>query len=373
MKTTFNKIFFAVFIVLWAAAAVANLLKPRREFSENENRYLAAFPKYTFESMVNGKFMNKVEDYVNDQFLVRDFWVSAQSGLEYLIGKRENNGVYIGSGALIGKIGEPNRDFISMNIEGVEHFALKTDMPVSLIIVPSAAEIQSRKLPAFAKEWDQKAEIDRIYASVKSAKCISVYDILSAHADEYIFYRTDHHWTTYGAYLAYTAYCSANGISPADYCAETVSSSFDGTLYSKSGVRFIKSDTLEAFLNGFATHCDVFNGKETVSRSGVYFPEYLDKKDKYAYFLGQNQPVVTIYGENENGPRLLMFKDSYAHCMAPMLLENYSLVTLVDLRYINVGLDNFVDIGEYDSALFLLSIETFANQSEVYKLTRLLK
>jgi hypothetical protein len=321
--------------------------------------------------MLNGKFMNSTDDYLNDQFVLRDSWISAQSVLEFISGKRESNGVFMCKNALIGKISGPNEDFINGNIAGINYFTSVTDMPASLIIVPSASEIQSYKLPLFAQVWDQKEKIDEIYGSVESAKCVSVYDTLSEHKNDYIFYRTDHHWTTYGAYLAYREYCSSLGLTPAEYSADTVSSSFNGTLYSSSGVRFIESDTMEAFRTGAAV-CDIFDGTSTSSYDSVYFPEYLAAKDKYAYFLGTNQPIVTIYGENKNGPKLLLFKDSYAHCMAPMLLENYSQITLVDLRYINGRLEDYVDIGGFDQTLFLFGIDSFVNQNNIAKLTILM-
>jgi hypothetical protein len=126
---------------------------------------------------------------------------------------------------------------------------------------------------------------------------------------------------------------------------------------------------MEAFNSGFDTYCDVFDGKETISYDSIFFSDYLDKKDKYAYFLGTNQPTVTIYGKNKNGPKLLLFKDSYSHCMAPMLLEHYSQITLADLRYMNKQLDFYFDIDNYDETLFLLSTDSFVNQNDIYKLT----
>jgi len=373
MKTTFNKIFFWSFILIWFAAVLINIVTPYRSFSENENRYLSKFPNFSFKTIVNGEFMGKVEDYINDKFILRDNWISAQSVSEYLIGKREINGVFICKNALMGKINGPNDKYIKSNIEGINYFTSETKIPSSLMIVPSASEIQPYKLPLFANVWNQKNRIDEIYKSIESAKCIPLYDILSDHKNDYIYYRTDHHWTSYGAYLAYTEYCTANNLTPAEYSADTVSTSFNGTLYSSSGVRFIDSDTIEAFKCDSDGGCDVFDGSNTVHYDSIYFPEFLDKKDKYSYFMGTNQPIVTLYGKNENGPSLLMFKDSYAHCMTPMLLEHYSKITLVDLRYIkDKPLDKYIDFDDYNNALFVLSVDSFVNQEDLLKLTYLM-
>ncbi|NLK40262.1 MAG: hypothetical protein GX303_08510 [Clostridiales bacterium] len=373
MKTKLNRIFFFTFVVLWALVVVVNLAIPYRSYSENENRYLSAFPRFSLSELFNGEFMGKVEVYINEQFLARDAWINAQSLLEYGLGKKESNNVFIGKNTLIGKISGPNDKFVEENIGGINYFTSITDIPAFVMIVPSASEILTQRMPPFAKTWSQQDTIKAAYDALEEAKGISLQEVLSEHQEDYIFYRTDHHWTTYGAYLAYTQYCSENRLEPVEYTAELVSTSFNGTLYSSSGIRFIKSDEIEAFKNSFDPRCDIFDGKTTISYDSIYFSEYLEKKDKYAYFLGTNQPIVTLYGKEENGPALLVFKDSYAHSFAPMLLEHYSKITLVDLRYINRRLDNYLDIADYDDALFLLSIDTFVNQKDIAKLTYLMK
>ena len=366
-KLTFNKIFFASFIFLWLATAAYNLVKPTSDFSENENRYLAKFPRYTTEDLLEGRFMLGVEDYINDRFVARDFWISMQSVLEYAMGKRESNGVYICSDALIGSIDEPNREYVAGNIKAINNFTKVTGLPAEIMIVPSAAEVQAYKLPRFASPWNQSAEIELIYSNIDDAVCVPVGEALKEHKYEYIYYRTDHHWTSWGAYIAYKAYCETAGITPVEYKANRVSDDFKGTLYSTSGVRFIKSDYIEAYVYSGPVRCDISNGVTARSYDSMYFSEFLDKKDKYAYFLGQNQPVITVYG-NSGGGKLLIFKDSYAHCMAPMLLENFSQVTLVDLRYVNRTFDHYFDISEYDRVLFLYSIDSFVNHSDITRL-----
>lgn len=137
------------------------------------------------------------------------------------------------------------------------------------------------------------------------------------------------------------------------------------------------SDLLKAILLrriklDFDTRCDVYSGGEIKSYDSVYFDEYLDVKDKYAYFLGTNQPIVTIYrdidSEDNSAKKLLVFKDSYAHSMAPVLLENYSQVTLIDLRYFRQQLESVIDVADYDDVLFLYGIDSFVNADDIYML-----
>ncbi len=365
MNKMFNKIFFSVFVVFWLLVAIINVITPYKEFSENENKYFSKFPKFSFEGIINGEYMHKVETYINEQFILRDNWISVQSVLEYGTGKRENNGVYIGKNALFEKLAQPESKKVDANIDAINYFAEQTRIPTKIMLVPSASEIQKDRLPAYSDTWSQKEFIDSVYEKT-TAEGVSVYEALLEHKDEYIYYRTDHHWTTYGSYLAYVEYCKELGLTPVEYSAQTVSDSFNGTLYSKSGVRFMKSDVIESFNIGYNTSLDIMELPGNVeTNDSIYFSEKLDIKDKYTYFLGDNKPVVTARADNGIDKKLLVFKDSYSHCMAPMLLEHYGEITFIDIRYVKQSLDKYIDISEYDEALFLYSVDGFANQNNL--------
>ena len=216
MNKTFNKIFFSVFVVFWLLVALINVITPYKEFSENENKYFSKFPSFSFEGIINGEYMHKVENYINEQFLLRDNWISIQSVLEYGSGKRENNGVYIGKNALFEKISQPEDKKVDANIDAINYFVEQTKIPTKIMLVPSASDVQTDSLPSFADTWSQKELIDFVYEKT-TADGISVYETLNEHKNEYIYYRTDHHWTTYGSYLGYVEYCKALGLTPVEY------------------------------------------------------------------------------------------------------------------------------------------------------------
>ncbi len=371
LNSKLNRVFFIIFVIIWAGLAVVNLLIPEKSFSENENRYLSQMPKFSLSGLLSGDFMNRTDEYVNDQFIFRDMWISVQSTAEYALGKRESNGVYVGPTALMSRLDNWDAKVIEHNLGGIKYFLQEHELPAYLMLVPAASEIYRQELPLFADPWDQERVIKGIYESLPELTPVPVGDTLSAHKNEYIFYRTDHHWTSYGAYLAYRELCSAIGLTPSEYTAKTVSKSFDGTLFSRSGFRFTQSDTIEAFVPKFSAGLEVYDGSETKSYDSPFFEEYLGQKDKYAYFLGPNQPVVTLYGDSGSGKKLLMFKDSFAHCLAPMLLGDYDQVTLVDLRYVKTSIGELLDPDEFDSVLFLFGIDTFVGQDELYKLNNI--
>ncbi|MEG2233759.1 MAG: DHHW family protein [Oscillospiraceae bacterium] len=367
MKKPINKIFFVLFVSVWCLIAVLNLAKPYSDFSENENRYLAKFPVFSWSAFIEGDFMRDIDNFLNDHFIFRDAWITVQSSAEYAIGKRETNSVYIGKGSLLGKIKEPDKEVVAGNLDGLRVFSERFKKPIYLMVVPSAAAIQTQKLPDFAVPTDELTAISDIESRSDFVRAVNISSALLEHSDEYIYYRTDHHWTTYGAYLAYAALCDTLNATPLQYSAATVSDSFNGTLYSRSGVRFIKSDSIESFTMPFDGGCAVVSSNSTAEHTSVYFDEYLSEKDKDAYFTGPNEAIVTLYGTNHTGKKLLMFKDSYAHCFAPMLLSMYDEVTLIDLRYLN-SLEAYVDIDEYDEVLCLYSFETITQQRLLNKL-----
>lgn len=367
-EKTKNLIFFWAFVVVWGAIALWNGVTPAQEFSEAENRYLKKFPKFTVATMLDGKFEDDVNTYLNDHFAGRPYWVSGQSLAEFVLGKREINSVYIGNNALLGDMSKPDEAVTDKNIAGINAFAQEHKIPVYATLVPSAAAIQPEKLPPFAAVWDERGYIDGVYSKLSAAvTTVDVYNALAVNGDKYIYYRTDHHWTTYGAYLAYDALTGPMGLKPrtrGDFAVNVVSNNFLGTYHSKTGFPLVNADVMERYRAGEAVSFEVFDGIETKTYDDIYFDEFLTKKDKYSYFLGQVQPYVTITTKSDSGRRIIIFKDSYAHCLTPMLLGDFSEIRLVDLRFINADkLDTMLDIKRYNEALFIYSTDVFSHQN----------
>ncbi len=365
-----------IFVVILLSLPIVTILMPKNDFSEVENRYLAKWPKFSIDNIIDRDYMNGIEDYVSDHFILRDGWVSMKSSIEYLTGKRENNGVFIGDDALIENIAKPNLKYVESNINGIIDFYNKTGKKSYIMLVPTALEIWQEKLPSFAEGWSQR---DFIKDTVKKLEDVTseidVYKVLYEHSDEYIYYRTDHHWTSYGAYLAYREMASAlylNQLSLNDFDIKTKTYDFNGTLYSKSSYRNTTPDRIDAYeltRGNTVTEVLVNNGAEEKSYSSIYFDEFLDKKDKYSYFLGTNEPIVTIKTNVVNGRKLLVFKDSFSHTYSQFLLADFEEIVLVDLRYLNIGVDKYIDIETFDTVMFLYNVDTFASTADIGKLS----
>lgn len=371
----FLTVLFSLFI---GGILVGSLLAPDKEFSELENRYLQTPPKLSWENLQSGKFMEDAEDYVNDHVIGRDLWVALKAWSERVSGKQENNGVYFGKNdTLINRLDEPSWEDIpaqggtsakpglETSAGYVNALVSNVDVPVYFGIIPSSAEIWSDRLPEGAPTADEKAIIDRLYDMVQTYT-IDMYSVLEEHKDEDIYYRTDHHWTSLGAYYGYTALMEAMGMEaePLNEDAKvTVTDSFYGTIFSSSGVRWVAPDHIDRYISGDGLKVTAyFDG--TPTDSTLYVDSYLDKKDKYSSFLGGNQALCVIETEHTDAPKVLVIRDSYSDSLAPFLTQNFSEIHLFDPRMNLNSVKDYVETNEIDQVVVLYSISNFISSGE---------
>lgn len=366
-----NKIFVTVFALLLAVISLANLFAPKKDFSENENRSLAVFPELSMESLKDGSFTSGFAAYLSDHFLFRDAWVSIKSAAESVMLKTSNNGVFHGrNGYLIDGFDEDSASGFDGNLEEVKNFVrmMKTDFGIDVrtVIAPNAAQILSEKLPRFAVTADGRSLSEK--AANELDGFVDVYDAMDSHKNDYIYYRTDHHWTYLGAYYAYAEYKKSLG-QTADLLEsmdiETVSDRFFGTTYSRFGFfNGRNADTLSAPSETHLGSMTVTNSKaETFS--SIYFPDALDGKDKYMYFLGGNDSIVTVETENKNGKTLLLIKDSYANSFLPYLIGDYEKIILLDMRYYQGVVPELIGQSGVTDILILYNLKSFSEDNYI--------
>lgn len=324
-------------------------LTEKKEFSEGENRYLEKFPEFTFEALREGKYTEELQNYVSDHFPLRDMFMGLKAETEIALGKREINGIYIAKdGYLIEDYAAPqNTDKI---VGQLQKFSEKVERAeVSLMLVPTAVTIYGEKLPALAPVKSQLEIRDEIYDRT-GIPAIDCYDaLMEVKKNREAFYRTDHHWTSYGAYAAYTAYCEAKEITPLPperFEIKEVSHDFKGTVYSKLNDARIKSDTITVFENP-ENRLTVYYEDKKETTDSLYNFEYLDKKDKYSIFLNNIHPLIEITNETADSDReLAVIKDSYANCLVPFLVNHYRKTYVFDTRYYKGGPSGFINDNE---------------------------
>lgn len=362
---------------------VLDMATPDRAYSELENTTLTQRPRLTAVSAdgLNNYFTSYTR-YVKDQVFGRDQWISLQSAAETtLFQKTQSGGILLGREHMMFarhySILKNEEKGMAKNLAAVQSLAQRYPGRVNLMLVPSASVVYPENVPAGAPQIDEKGILEGVAAQGEAyGRFIDVLPTLTEHKEEYLYYRTDHHWTTQGAFLGYTAAAKKMGIYPLSedfYDVEHASDKFRGTFYSKVLYNGIKPDTIDIWHlseNETQPEVEIYStfGEEPTIHDGMYFREYLDVKDKYSTFFGTNQPMITIRTGHEGG-KLLMFKDSYAHCFAPFMTEHYSEITMVDLRYIQISYKELIDVSDYDQVLFLYNASTFMSDENIKKLS----
>ena len=359
----YNLLTTLLFCLFLGGIAVLSILSQDQSFSEMENRNLRTLPELTLKRFTSGRFMTEAESYASDQIAFRDGWVAIKALGEVLSGKQENNGIYFAEdGTLIRRVDQPDENRVEENLRYLTSFVAQAEVPVYFGLIPTAASVWQDKLPDGAPSLDENAWIEDLY-SRSGAQTIDLATTLKNHSGEDIYYRTDHHWTTLGAYYGANAILNAMGLPElrlSDYSPTTVTTEFLGTNYSSAGAWWTEPDTI--------TVCVPEDGKEVTSNftgkdepGRLYAPEQLEVKNKYAYFLGGNQPLCVIRSQSD-GPKILVIRDSYSDCLAPFLSERFSEVHLFDLRYNRLSCLAYIEEHDIDMVLVLYSVETYVSE-----------
>ena len=363
-----------IFFLFLFGYMIFDISQYNKTFSELENRELDQRPIFTLSSFYNNKFSPKYESYINDQFVLRDQWISLKSRSESLLGKIENNGIMYGNdGYMFQHYTTADMERIETNTKFVNEFVqLYPDLNITMGIIPNSYMVYPEKVPVGAGQVDQTALTQKIYKSLDSSvQTLNFLEPLRSNKEQYIFYRTDHHWTTLGAYYGYSSFCEYKGWQPVllDSLIETEVADFYGTYFSKTKAYNAVPDII-TYYNIPVTQVSI-DGKEA---NGLYDLEKFQQRDKYAAFLWGNHGITVIKSDNnlrkEEGKtsRILLIKDSYGNSFAPFLTYQYDEVYVVDLRSIPVKMSEFLAENEFDDVLILYNFMNFSSDTNIAKL-----
>ncbi len=374
--------------MIWSFAA------PDQSYSDTENRFLAQMPEFSLDKLFAGKFTKDYETYITDQFPARDAWIGLKTKAELLLGKVETKGVLLGKDDYL-IVNHPATDFEGEQAEKnaaalsdslAYYMQLLGEDHVRMMLVPTASQVLTDKLPAYAQPYDQSLYVDKVQkataakleaagvkdsAAVAAALCMDVEKILKEYQEEYIYYRTDHHWTTEGAFYVYQNWAQSVGLTPlADPDLKAVSEEFEGTTYSKLHMAG-QQDILSVY-DGAADVTMLHN--QMTETEGFYDWSKLDTRDKYAMFLGGNDALLDVTRKGTDPETaesvLLVVKDSFANCYVPYAFEHFDRMVVVDLRFLNMSLKQVVEQYGVTDVLFLYNIQAAATDNSVYKISR---
>ena len=361
-----------IFILILFLFLIINIIVPNKEKSVQENRMLATKPKFRLSSLISGDYDEKFEAYMDDQFVGRDMWRKLKVTVDRICGSRLENGVYIGrNGQLLEQIEVADENHLAANIKAIKSFSeSQKKIPVRMMLVPDAANVLNHSLPALAKPEDQTQMFSMVRKDLgDSVEWIDVSTELNKHKTEKIYYKTDHHWTTLGAFYAFQAAAPSLGIEgdlSGKYVSHAVSNSFNGMLASKSGVNLGEKEQIDIYV---PTEEDtdliidyVDEGKRSTS---LYDSSKLKEKDQYTVFLGGNSSLLDIRTVSTSTKRLLLVKDSFANSFIPFLTPYYREIVVVDPRYYSGTINDLMDSYRISEVLFLYSGNTFFKDNNI--------
>lgn len=361
-----------IFILTLFLFLIINVIVPDREKSVQENRMLSTKPKFRLSSLISGDYDEKFEAYMDDQFVGRDMWRKLKVTVDRIGGSRLENGVYIGTnGQLLEQIEVADENHLAANIKAIKSFSeSQSKIPVRMMLVPDAANVLNHSLPSLAKPEDQTQMFSMVRKDLgDSVEWIDVSTELNKHKTEKIYYKTDHHWTTLGAFYAFQAAAPSLGIEgdlSGKYVSYAVSDSFNGMLASKSGVNLGEKEQIDIYV---PTEEDtdlivdyVDEGKRSTS---LYDSSKLKEKDQYTVFLGGNSSLLDIRTVSTSTKRLLLVKDSFANSFIPFLTPYYREIVVVDPRYYSGTINDLMDSYRISEVLFLYSGNTFFKDNNI--------
>lgn len=352
-------------LTLWALVAVFAWFGPKQALSDAERRPLAQFPVLSPETILDGSFMTDFEAYALDQFPLRDTVRKVKSLFHtYLLGQKDNNGIYLVDGYAVQQEYPLNRDSLTHAGERLNHLYQKflMDSDVYMAIVPDKGYYLAEQAGQLRMDYESLFAYFR--EDLPWATQIDLTDALSAED----YYRTDTHWRQENILDAAGVICKALGVTPPkqeDYRLTAIDKPFYGVYYGQAALP-MEPETLYLMESDLLNNCTVHD-YETGKTLSVYDRSRETGKDLYEIFLSGSRSLLTMENPNAVTDReLIVFRDSFGSAMVPLLVQDYAKVTLVDIRYIQIDvLDRFLDFHGQD--VLLLYSTLVLNNSETMK------
>ncbi len=340
------------------AMVLGYVLLPDRDFSEMEKRYLAEAPKFSLSAFFSGNWTDDAEDYLTDHVPGRNLFVGVHAYLELLLGRQGLKDVWVLDGKLVEAPVAPDAAAIEKNMAAINAFADTAGRPVDLMLIPSAG------WAAGSEDYQDSQALAAIEALAgENIAFRSVEDSFAGRPE--LYYNTDHHWTSQGAWEGYRAYMTAIGREYRDASDFTVTvvEDFQGSTYSRSALWLTPAETLELWQGSDGITVTNQEAPDTV-HEGVFYHERLLEADKYTAFLDGNHSLVRVTNPGAEG-KLLVIRDSYSNSLGCFLAESYGEVVLLDLRYYKQPISQLLAQEEFDNILICYSVSNFLTDTNI--------
>ncbi len=367
----YRNLLLLLFLIMILIVPLVHLALPDREFSAVENRALKQPPAFSMAALQDGSYKKDLTSYMEDQFPFRDQMIRLKAGIEKLLGRQENNDVYIRSTEyLMDKFNPNSKELTKEKAEVLNAFAkAHPAQKVSLMLVPNKIEILKDRLPPYAPTDSQADYLDELYSQLSpDINTINLIPRFTDLKNNYLFFKSDHHWTQTGAFRAQEAFFESINMTPrleSEFDVRKVAQDFLGTLTAKSGIPTNSPDELNLYVPKAPEDLVVNLTEEQKKLTSLYQMDLVDGQDKYLVYLGGNYPVVRISTTSTKDRRLLIIKDSYANAFVPFMTKDFNEITMVDLRYYTGDVNELVDEYLITDLLILYNINTFNDDHSI--------
>mgnify|MGYP001629942439 FL=1 len=359
-----------LFLTIVFGFSILSFVIPDKAKSAEENRVLAQTPSLSYQTYFEGRFQTKLEQYFNDQFPFRNSLIKWKTASDLTLDIIESNGVIKSKdGYLIERIKNPSEKDIRHDIKSLDNFKRRNpNCNFYFLLAPNAGNIMSEKLPRTVHMSNQNKYMTSFFNDLKKIGItpIDSRKTLEKNIDkQQLYYRTDHHWITGAAYLAYKEAHKEMGLdSDIKYKKLSIHRNFRGTLASKSGFTNGRNDELQIYWpkKNQNYHDSIYNFVDVKKTTNTFYAfDNLKKKDAYTIFGGWNHPFYTISTPTQSTRKLLLVKDSYANCMIPFLTQDFRKIVVVDPRYYFGDINKIMAEEGITDVLFLYNGLTFAS------------
>ena len=364
MKIKLRTVCMSAVVLLWAVLTAGAWFSPSKDISEAVRRPLEQAPALTLDALLDGSYMENFEQYSLDQFPLRDTFRKIKSLFHFhVLNQSDNNGIYIAGDFAV-------KQEYPLNPDSLEHAAERfnrvyekylQNSDVYVAVVPDKGQYLAEQTGHLMLPFEKLNAI--LLDRMPWAEPINLYDSLSAED----YYRTDVHWRQENLFEAATAICDTLGVTApnaADYSVTPLERPFYGVYYGQAALP-MEPETMYILESDLLADCRVYD-YESGTYSAVYNMDKLTSRDLYDVFLSGSRSLLTIENPNASTDReLIIFRDSFGSAIAPLLVQDYAAVTLVDIRYIQIDvLDRFLDFHGQD-VLMLYSVPVLNNSQTI--------
>lgn len=371
-----------LFLFIIFGMTLFSIFHTKRTFSEKENRLLTTMPAVSIEGVLDGSFMLAYEDYVADQFPLRNTFITIRSYAEIALCKREINGILLGDDGILFEVhdfGLEKTDQAIANQNSLIRFIKVADDLIGedhirILLIPTKDAVLSDQLPMYVSILDQSSVFVNLKNHLQNIgleqTLVDTFTTLMVHHKEELYYKTDHHYTTLGAYYVYKEWAKSmnyNFLTMDEISITSVTQDFEGTLLAKVNLLGRKDEII--LMDPYPTiHIEMQKNGTGNWESSLYDLDALSTSDEYAVFQGGNYGLLEINTSVKNNKSLLVIKDSYANCMLPFLTSHYERIIVVDPRFFNSSLTDYMKAGQYTDVLFLFNLPNFLTEKTLYYL-----